>query len=270
MAAFIAMIACTADMRTPAFDELARALVRLFPALPAPTACEGGGEDPLLLTMGAARVAIMSIDQPIPWPELEERSRATRWWPEAEPALRAHAGHLIVSALGELTPLAGATLATQVSAALVETMPSALGVYWGSAGTLLRKDVFVALAGAIKDDAPPTAIWVDFRVGPATGRASRGFTRGLAAFELPEFEVLAAPEPARVLLDRLMGLAGYALGNGPAIRPGHTVGATADEKVRVIDAGSSFGQPGRVLQLVFDQGGGPARASSWLSRLLGR
>jgi hypothetical protein len=103
-------------------------------------------------------------------------------------------------------------------------------------------------------------IWVDFRVGKDGERTSSGFTAGMAALGLMELETQHCPEPPGELKDRLLGLAGYLLENGPVIRDGDTVGEDANEKIRVVYAPSSFGHEGRVMRLEYEK---PSPQKPW-------
>jgi hypothetical protein len=49
-----------------------------------------------------------------------------------------------------------------------------------------------------------------------------------------------------------MSLCEYLLVNGPVIKDGHTVGESADEKIRVVHSPSAFGQEGQVMRLDYE------------------
>lgn len=93
---------------------------------------------------------------------------------------------------------------------------------------------------------------VDFRIGRKGDRTGSGFTSGWAALGHMDFEAREAPEPPRALDDRLMGLAGYLIANGPVIRDGDTLGEDANAPIRIDDSKSSFGNADRIMRLEYE------------------
>jgi hypothetical protein len=92
-------------------------------------------------------------------------------------------------------------------------------------------------------------IWINFRVTKTQDGASAGFTRGLSALGHKEFETAESPESPEDLRERLLGLVGYVLDNGPVIKDGNTIGEDANERIKVTYGPSSFGLPGEVMRL---------------------
>lgn len=135
---------------------------------------------------------------------------------------------------------------TRAAAAIVHAS-NALGVYIGSAGSVVRADVFVGMAQEMEI---PVALWVDLRCVAAPDGGTSLFTVGLSQFGLLEIEI---PESARNCGDlRLwtMSLASWLIEAQPTINPGETVGLSAEEKILVEHAPSMIGREGPVMRLI--------------------
>jgi hypothetical protein len=138
---------------------------------------------------------------------------------------------------------------TQVIAAILTTCPQSIGVYWGDATLVVPRELFREFATEMLPEVLPLPIWVDFRVGPGHDGKMAGLTTGMKALGHMELETLNSPESPGELRERLMDLCAYLLQNGPVIKDGHTVGQSAEEKIRVVYSPSSFGHEGRVMRL---------------------
>jgi hypothetical protein len=140
---------------------------------------------------------------------------------------------------------------TRVTASVLEGCEGALGVYWGDAAMLVRRDIFRTLAVDTLPEAP-LMLWVDFRVGRGEDGKSAGFTTGMTALGLMELESDASTDSPEDFRDRLMAIAGYLVANGLVIQNGHTLGATEEEKIRVVYGKSSFGHEDAVMRLEYE------------------
>jgi hypothetical protein len=189
------------------------------------------------------------MPKPIPWGDLEGPCRMSWLWPEAEEQLRAHAGHLIVTAMGSEDPLARAKALTIGLAGILGACPEALGVYWGDATLVIPSGLFQDMAREILPGGLPLFLWIDFRAGKNEDGTTGGFTTGLAALGHMEFETGNATDGVGELRERLFGLANYVLENGPVIKDGNTVGADENEKIRVVYSESMYGHEGKVMRL---------------------
>jgi hypothetical protein len=221
-------------------------------ATPEPVKAE---KDQMAFRVGDSDVIIAFMRAPIPWSDLEGPCRTSWLWKDAETALRNHAGHLIVTVLSPDGPVEQSRLLTQVCASVLATCEQAPGVFWSNATLLVPSNVFQDFARDILPHGPPLDIWVDFRVGPSGKGKSSGFTTGMAALGLMEFETESASEPPGELRERFMGLANYLLENGPVIKDGDTIGEDANERIRVVYAKSAFGHEGRVMRLEYISAG---------------
>lgn len=211
-------------------------------------------EDDMTLSMSlpTADVAIGMMPIPVPASDLDEPCATSILWPDARTIVPGHLSHAIVTVHGELAPVALSTLLTQVTAALMASTESALGVFWTNATLLVPKDLFIDFAVEVLPAEPPLPIWVDYRVGWNEDRTtSAGFTKGMAALGHMELEARAANESPAELRKRFEAVTGYLLENGPVIDDRDTVGENAHEKIRVVYGDSAYGGKQQVMQLVY-------------------
>lgn len=199
-----------------------------------------------------AVIALMPA--PIPRGDLEGPISTSYLWPESRTELARMKGHLIVTVgytSGDVDPIEIRKVLTQVTASVLATTEGALGVYWGDAGMLIRRDLFVDMAKGMLPHETPFLLWVDFRVGPVDHDSglSFGFTDGLEELGLMELITENATDSPGDLRERMMGLANYLLMNGPVIEDGHTVGEDANERITVVVGPSPFGHEGNVMRL---------------------
>jgi hypothetical protein len=236
-----------------------RELSAKWPALPRATDIEQK-DDTLAFRVGSSDVILGKMSAPIPWSDLEGPCATSVLWPKATEEVKQHKIHWIVTVSGELKPVELSTLLTQATASVMASCPAAMGVYWGSATMVIPKNIFIDFAVKVLPLGPPLHIWVDFRVGRDSEKTSSGFTKGMDALGHMEFETQGCPEPPGELRERLLGLAGYVLENGPVIRDGDTIGEDANEKIRVVYSKSAFGHEGKVMRLNYEQ---PSPQKPW-------
>lgn len=207
-------------------------------------------ESTLSFEVGEAIVMLGFIPAPIPWGDLEGPCETSWIWPNAADDLKKHAAHIIVTIMWEDSePIDRAKLLTQVCASILETTENAIGVYWGDATLVIRKDIFRDFAVEMLPDGIPIYAWVDFRVGRNENGKSSGFTTGMKALGHMELETENATDKPGDLRERLSAIAVYLLENGPIIKDGNTVGEDAHERITVKFARSAFGHPDKVMRL---------------------
>jgi hypothetical protein len=245
----VSMVMLREDIRL-SVATIQQELATNWPDLPAITSSdEGERNDSLTFNVGSSAIILGKMPAPIPWSELEGPCATSILWRDAAQDVRQHKIHWIVTVSGDLDPIPLAMLLTQVTAAVMATCPAVLGVYWGNATLVIPKQLFVDFAKEVLPQGPPLHMWVDFRVGRSTANSSFGFTTGMAALGHLEFETEQWPELPDQLYERLFALASYVVKNGPMLRDGNTVGANADERIRVVYAPSIFGHDGQVIRL---------------------
>jgi len=251
MAVAISMVTFS-DIPPLSISDIQQDLAKKWPDLPAAT--ETDEDDAIFsFSIGSPSIVLGLMPAPIPWTDLEGPCETSMLWPNASDELINHKSHIIVTVNGELNPLELATLLSQVTASILATSSSALGVYWGNATLVIPKDLFIEFAVEMLPHSLPLQIWVDFRVGHDSANTSSGFTTGLAALGHMEFETENAAEEPDELYERFLALAGYVVENGPVINDGDTVGEDAYERIRVVYSDSLFGQEGPVMQIVYEQ-----------------
>lgn len=228
--------------------EIQRDLRETWPSLPAlgPLSRK---DNVLTFDVGDAWVAIALMPAPIPWSDLEGPCATSVIWPHAEVDLKKHVAHIIVTVSSEEGPIERAKLLTQVCAAILATTQASIGVYWGDATLVIRKDIFRDFAVEILPDGLPINAWIDFRVGRNEEGLTSGFTTGLKALGHMELETENASDTPGDLRERLVAIAGYLLENGPIIKDGNTVGEDEHERITVRYAESAFGHEGKVMRL---------------------
>lgn len=238
----------------PAVDDVTAFLASNWEDLSASTEAEDGDES-ISFKLNGALVVVATMPAPIPWSQLEGPCATSLLWESAEEDPKGHKAHLIVTVAGELEPLEIASLLTQVTAAVVSECSQAIGVYWGNATLVIPPPVFNDFAVEMLPESFPIPIWVDLRVGKNEQGTTSGFTAGMEALGHMEFETENASDSVGGLRERLFGLAGYVLENGPVIQDGNTVGEDRYERIKVIYSDSSFGHEGQVMRLDYEQTG---------------
>lgn len=247
MALSIAMVALGPGAKLSG-SAIQRDLSETWPSLPE-VGLLSKDDQALAFDVSDSWVAIAHMPAPIPWGDLEGPC-ATSWiWPNAEADLKKHTAHVIVTVSSEEEPIERAKLLTQVCASILETTEGSIGVYWGDATLVVRKDIFREFAVEILPDGLPIYAWIDFRVGRNEEGLTSGFTTGLKALGHMELETENATDTPGDLRERLVAIAGYLLENGPVIKDGNTVGEDENERITVRYAKSAFGHKGKVMRL---------------------
>lgn len=205
----------------------------------------------LSLRVGEFDVIYGLMPAPIPWSELESLCAASAIWPEASEELKNHTNHVIVTVTGEGNHLEQMTVLTKATVAFADACTAATGVYWGNSSQVFPPELFSTIAGDSLADDLPVPIWVNVCVTENEDGTTAGFTKGLAAFELKEFEALKSPEPLEELHKRLFGLCEYLIRNGAVIKDRDTIGESATERIRIVYSKSEFGSPAEVMRLEY-------------------
>lgn len=206
----------------------------------------------LTFGLGKAFVAIALMPGPISWEDLEKRCKRSWLWPEAEKDLKGHTQHFVLTLDSELSSRDRAILLTKVCASVLAHCNAALGVMYGDAGVLARKDVFRDMAVESLRTSLPTELWIDCVVAKMSESKSQGYTIGLKALGHPELEAKGLPDSPQRLHSRLMGVARYLVEHGPIIQEGDAIGESAEEHIRVAFGESQFGNRGAVMRLVYE------------------
>jgi Domain of unknown function (DUF4261) len=235
-------------------NAIQRDLQETWPSLPSIGPLEKK-DMTLSFDVGDDWVALGLMPAPIPWSDLEGPCETSWIWPSAADDLKQHTGHVIVTVSSEDEPIERAKLLTQVCASILATTEQSIGVYWGDATLVIRKDIFRDFAVEILPDGLPIYAWIDFRVRRNEDDLSSGFTTGLKALGHMELETENASDKPGDLRERLVAIASYLLENGPVIKDGNTVGEDANERITVRYAKSAFGHKDKVMRLDYSSVG---------------
>jgi hypothetical protein len=180
---------------------------------------------------GFGAVSFMNV--PIPWGDLEQACKNSFLWPEAEPELRKHRAHaIVVYSNPKLDPVDNAYVLTQIVATVARNI-GAIGVYWGAAGLVHSTSMFLELAENAKLDDPPTPLWVGLMAGVEPSGLRNAFTRGMDALGFLDIEANGVKDPKGDLPAFIFDVVHFVLANKTKIQDGHTVGMTAEQKVKV-------------------------------------
>lgn len=243
------MVPCSGDTELSA-AEIANHLADAWPSLPAIDDPKDS-DSTSSFSVSSADVILGQMSVAIPWSELEGPCSVATLWPDAEHELCDHSAHIIVTVSADADEIAMATLLTQVTSSLLAVNKQALGVYWGSATKLIRRDIFMDFTKEILPCGPPMHLWVDYRVGIDGDNTVSGFTTGMKALGHKELEAHRVSESPGELMDRMLALGQYLVLNGPVIGDGDTIGEDANERIRVVYSDSLFGHPQKIMRLVY-------------------
>jgi hypothetical protein len=232
--------------------EIQRDLETTWPGLPQPGRAAKNGRT-FAFCIGDADVILNHSPAPIPWEELEPACKENWLWPDAAAALRGHLSHFVVSVSTDQTPRERAVLLTQAVAATLAGCPGALGVYWCEARLVVSAKMFRSFAVGMLAAAPPLYLWIDFRTGANKDGTSWGFTTGLAALGQWELEAVRAPEAPGELRERLIVLARVLLDRRSPFAEGEAISGDVGQPIRAAHAASSYGNPSRVVRLMYPQ-----------------
>lgn len=201
----------------------------------------------LTCSVGPLVGAVGMMPGTIPGGELEGPASTSPLWPDARRAIREVGAHVVVWVSGPGNPLEAHRQLTRLVAAVLRAT-GALGVYWGSAGLVVRADIFDEVAHSYEGALLPVMLWVDFRLGRERGGFSL-FTVGLHGLGLPEIEIPPSRRAPGDLRDFATNVATYLIEHGPVINDGDTVGGDEHERITARHAPSAFDRPGLVLRL---------------------
>lgn len=219
------------------------------------------GDNQTVFAVGEEVIAYTSIETGFPWDDLEGPCATSVMWRNAEDTLKDHQGHIIVSVGTHKEPIKASEMLTHATAAVLEAHPDALGVYWGNGTLIVPRDLFLDATKEMMPNIAPLPIWVDVRVGPITDQTSTGFTHGMEALGLMELETKYATESFTELRERLLSLMEYLVVNGLVIKDGHTIGESAEEKIRVRYMESLYGHENQVMRLEYEPESGSDKAA---------
>ncbi len=197
----------------------------------------------------------------------------SRLWPDATPAPVEYAAHTIVTVMRfsddgqEPNLVAQAALLSRVLASAVAVSNSIQAVYFGSANHVVLPGLFRELTQATLPEPLPIA-WVAINVGARPDGVMTGHTRGMDMLGLMDVEIPETADSAEGVFSRLTGIVDYLIENGMVISDGDTLGATEDERIRVVYGPSALDPEREVMRLVSEEIPQAKAGRSWWQRLL--
>lgn len=197
----------------------------------------------------------------------------SRLWPDATPAPVEYAAHTIVTVMRfsddgqEPNLVAQAALLSRVLASAVAVSNSIQAVYFGSANHVVLPGLFRELTQATLPEPLPIA-WVAINVGARPDGVMTGHTRGMDMLGLMDIEIPETADSAEGVFSRLTGIVDYLIENGMVISDGDTLGATEDERIRVVYGPSALDPEREVMRLVSEEIPQAKAGKSWWQRLL--
>ncbi|MEQ1613592.1 MAG: DUF4261 domain-containing protein [Hyphomicrobiaceae bacterium] len=187
---------------------------------------------------GAGLMALMFMDVPNPLSPNDSCVATAWWWPDDWAQLQKRKGHVMIHVPHD-DPKQRSILLAQLTAAVVETT-DAMAVIWNPADAVWQSEVFLKAVDATPPGQLPHSIAIAVRVGNDTENLRAdgspmnfGITNGLAEFGLMEIEVRGYPGYSIDMCATMINLASYLVDNGPVIGDGHTIGATAEQRMTV-------------------------------------
>ena len=266
--------ALLAQMRSD-WPDLDQSLLRLGEATTDGTVDKDtdGDDSPMLcLEYADYLIALMPIPVQI-GDDIDQICAHSRLWSEATPAPVDYTAHTIVTVMRfgddgqEPNLVAQAALLSRVLASAVAVSNSIEAVYFGSANHVVLPSLFRELTQATLPEPLPIA-WVAINVGQRPDGVMTGHTRGMDMLGLMDIEIPETGETAEGVFSRLTGIVDYLIENGMVISNGDTLGATEEERIRVVYGPSALDPEREVMRLVSEEIPQAKSGKSWWARLL--
>jgi len=219
---------------------------------------------PYYLDGREAKVALMPI--PIPWERLAEPCAENRLWPEAAEVCAQHRTHLLVGLKGEPDPLRRHLMLTHFAAALAQETDALAVLYWDNGGVVQPAEWLCRWAPEAGPEDLPLMLWINFHMFMHEGTPFVA-TRGLRTFGLMEVEAGSSSLKPMELLEYVYGAAHYQCLQGPVLKDGDTVGASAEERHLVRHLPSVMDRDETVIRILFEE---PKQSRGLFSRLFKR
>jgi len=197
-------------------------------------------------------MGIISFFQaPYPWEDLEGPCKTSWMWKDAESDLKPHKNYIIVSWLSKndnYDKILINTIVSQLTASVAEEV-DAIGVYWGNACLVNKKDVFCNMIYDISKDNLPYFLWIDFRVEKHPNGELNLITYGLKSFDIMEIEIIKSKKEFEDLIDFSLNIVRYLIENGNVIKDGDTLGEDENQKITASHTESVWSSDNRGLVL---------------------
>jgi hypothetical protein len=207
------------------------------------------GDTVSVLSIDGYTVALALMPFPIPGDEVKETAAYNYLWPEAGTEAVAHTGHIIISLMnGGKDPVKDNLLFTKVVASVLQNS-SAFGVYMGDRTLLIKKDFYLSNLDGMSEQELPLINWIYFGLR-VNGKKCSVYTYGLAAFGKSEMEVVDSKHSMEEVTDMMYATTHYVLASDVTLKPGETLGFTADQKLKISRSPGKY-LPGETLKISY-------------------
>ena len=177
-------------------------------------------------------VALMNIDKPIPWDDIEGTAQYSYNWPKALEDLKDQKVHVVIALMGGSTDaIKRFKIHTKLICAVLRITDS-IGVYIGDQSLLIPKDSYLNLAKFMSEEHLPMYLWVYFGYRTINEKRS-AYTYGLKAFGKSEIEIIDSDRTFAELEEIIYNVAHYVVLNDVAFKDGQTFGYTVDQKLNL-------------------------------------
>jgi len=171
-------------------------------------------------------------------------------WPKGTSAasVKAAKAHVLVTLVGGDEPPIQRLLKLTAMTTLCARAKNTLGVYWPYATMVHSPKLFIDMAKEITSPkAPPLYLWVDYRIGKNADGTSLLFTTGLSSMGMMELEIPRINMPPGELREWAVNITYYLIDKGPVLKHGQTIGATAEQQLKIRHQPSQFGKNETVI-----------------------
>lgn len=195
---------------------------------------DAASKDVVLVTvegMGTAFVALMP--RPIPDGEAEASFPLSLSSFSENSELPQHRAHLVVTLMpSEETDVIEGMMAFTSLLAAVTDAAQGVGVYWGNARATHTREFFLTMASEY-DVSPRILLWNGVSRSAEDGGKISLLSHGMNQLALPDLYLICDARAAGEAMGRMFDLLAYIASRREAIPAGDTIGATAEEKIRV-------------------------------------
>lgn len=191
-------------------------------------------KDVVLVTVegiGTAFVALMPM--PVPHGEADAAFPMSLSSFSENNRLQDHRAHLVVTLMPseETGVIEGMMAFTSLLAAITDAA-QAVGVYWGNARATHTREFFLTIS-LEHDITPRIILWNGLSRAPEGSGKVSFLSHGMNQIALPDLYLICDARAGGEAMGRVFDLLAYIASRREAIPAGDTIGATAEEKIRV-------------------------------------
>lgn len=209
-----------------------------------------GADNAVVMQMQDQIVALMYLEVPIPWEDIEPVCRSAYYWPEAGETLQKQQAHVIVSIMSDAEVLDKYKLLTKVITSVLKLTP-ALAVYKGIQSLVLSPERYLEESDLLNNGSLPISLWVYFGLFTEENETISGYTYGLGEFNKMELEINESNQNLSDIYGFLYNISHYLLSHNPHLKDGETIGMTAEQKVAMSYRPSRYLEETTVIDLDF-------------------